>query len=66
MADETVLNNVEDSLKSRNKVYQLQRSVGKEGVNDYNPLLLYLWNLDLQYVADSNLALAYYVTAYVY
>ena len=36
-------------------------------VNDYNPLLLYLWkaNIDIQYVADSSLALAHYVTAYV-
>ena len=65
--DETVLNNVEDSLKSRSKVYHLQRGVGEERVNDYNPLLLYLWkaNLDIQYVADSSLALAHYVTAYV-
>ena len=36
-------------------------------MNNYNPLLLYLWkeNLDLQYVADSSLALAHYVAAYV-
>ena len=67
VVDETVLNNVEDSLKSRSKVYHLQRGVGEERVNDYNPLLLYLWkaNLDIQYVADSSLALAHYVTAYV-
>ena len=67
VVDETVLNNVEDSLKSRSKVYHLQRSLGEERVNDYNPLLLYLWkaNLDIQYVADSSLALAHYVTAYV-
>ena len=63
--DETVLNNVEDSLKSRSKVYHLQRGVGEERVNDYNPLLLYLWkaNLDIQYVDDSSLALAHYITA---
>ena len=67
VVDETVLNNVEDSLKSRSKVYHLQRSLGEERVNDYNSLLLYLWkaNLDIQYVADSSLALAHYVTAYV-
>ena len=36
-------------------------------MNDYYPLLLHWWkeNLDLQYVADSSLALAHYVTAYV-
>ena len=67
VVDETVLNNVEDSLKSRSKVYYLQQSLGEERVNDYNPLLLYLWkaNLDIQYVTDSSLALAHYVTAYV-
>ena len=67
VVDDTVLNNVEDSLKSRSKVYHLQRGVGEERVNDYNPLLLYLWkaNLDIQYVADSSLALAHYVTAYI-
>ena len=58
---------MEDSLKSRSKIYHLQRAVGEERVNDYNPLLLYLWkaNLDIQYVADSSLALAHYVTGYV-
>ena len=65
VVDETVLNNVEDSLKSRSKVYHLQQQgVGEESINDYNPLLLYLWreNLDIQY---SSLALAHYITAYV-
>ena len=67
VGDETILTNVEDSLKSRSKVYHLQRAVGEERVNDYNPLLLYLWkaNLDIQYVADSTLALAHYVTGYI-
>ena len=67
VGDETVLNNVEDSLKSRSKIYHLKRAIGEERVNDYNPLLLYLWkaNLDIQYVADSTLALAHYVTGYI-
>ena len=36
-------------------------------VNDYNPLLLMLWkaNIDIQFVAESSLALAYYVSRYV-
>ena len=36
-------------------------------VNDYNPLLLMLWqaNIDIQYVAKSSLALAHYVSGYV-
>ena len=67
VVNETVLNNVEDSLKYRSKVYHLKRGVEEVRVNDYNPLLLYLWkaNIDIQYVADSSLALAHYVTAYV-
>ena len=65
--DETVLSKVEDHLKSRKKVYYLQRTIGEEGVNDYNPLLLYLWksNIDVQYVADASLAISHYVTGYI-
>ena len=45
----------------------MQRTIGEERVNDYNPLLLYLWkaNIDVQYVADASLALAHYVTGYI-
>ena len=39
VVDEAVLNNVEDCLKSRRKVYHLPRAIGEERVNDYNPLL---------------------------
>ena len=65
--NETVLNNVEDSLKSRNKVYHLKQFIEEVRINDYNPLLLYLWktNIDIQYVTDSSLAFAHYVTTYV-
>ena len=38
VGDETILNNVEDSLKSRSKIYHLKRAIGEERVNDYNPL----------------------------
>ena len=36
-------------------------------MNDYNPLLLMLWkaNIDVQFVAESSLALAHYVSGYV-
>ena len=36
-------------------------------VNDYNPLILSLWkaNTDIQYIAESSLALAHYVTGYI-
>ena len=61
------LNPVEESLKARNKIYELQRSETEVRVNDYNPLLLYLWkaNIDIQFVAESSLALAHYVSGYV-
>ena len=61
------LNSVSDSLKSRNKIYQLARTESEIRVNDYNPLLLMLWkaNIDIQFVAESSLALAHYVSGYV-
>jgi len=67
VTEEAHLNSVEDSLKSKKKNYQLKGAVGEERVNDYNPLLLLLWkaNLDVQYVGESSLALAHYVTGYI-
>ena len=61
------LNPIEESLKARNKIYQLARSELEVRVNDYNPLLLYVWkaNIDIQFVAESSLALAHYVSGYV-
>ena len=61
------LNPVSDSLKSRSRIYQLKRSESETRVNDYNPLLLLLWkaNIDIQFVAESSLALAHYVIGYV-
>ena len=61
------LNCVDDALKSRRKIYQLPRTELEARVNDYNPLLLMLWkaNVDVQYVAESSLALAHYVSGYV-
>ena len=65
--DTAVLNNVEDCLKSKAKIYCLPRSNEETRVNDYNPLLLMLWkaNMDIQFVVESLLALAHYVTGYV-
>ena len=61
------LNFVSDSLKSRNRIYELARTESEIRVNDYNPLLLMLWkaNIDIQFVAESSLALAHYVSGYV-
>ena len=56
------LNDVESTLKSRKRIYQLPRKDSEAGVNDYNPLLLLLWkaNIDVQFVSESSLALAHY------
>ena len=61
------LDPVDPSLKTRQRIYTLPRSAAEVRINDYNPLILYLWkaNVDIQYVAESSLALAGYVTAYV-
>ena len=65
--DTAVLNNVVDCLKAKTKIYCLPRTTEETRVNDYNPLLLMLWkaNMDIQFVAESTLALAHYVTGYV-
>ena len=55
------------SLKSRNRIYELARTESEIRVNDYNPLFLMLWkaNIDVQFVSESSLALAHYVSKYV-
>ena len=61
------LNDIEESLKSRKRIYQLARTKSETKINDYNPLLLLLWkaNTDIQFVSESSLALAHYVSGYV-
>ena len=61
------LNSVSESLKSRNRIYELAGTESEIRVNDYNPLLLMLWkaNIDVQFVSESSLALAHYVSGYV-
>ena len=58
---------VEECLKSKKKIPQLPRLPQEACINDYNPLLLLLWkaNMDIQYIAESSLTLAHYVTGYV-
>uniref|UniRef100_A0A1X7UYM4 Uncharacterized protein n=1 Tax=Amphimedon queenslandica TaxID=400682 RepID=A0A1X7UYM4_AMPQE len=65
--DSICINDVENSLKSSNKIYYLKRTEKEVRVNDYNPLLLKLWraNMDLQYIAERSLSLTEYVTGYV-
>ena len=58
---------VEERLKKHQKIYQISRTEAEVRVNDYNPFLLLLWkaNVNIQFVAESSLALAHYVTGYV-
>ena len=59
---------VKECMKlSHRKMYNLARSPEEIRINNYNPLLLMLWkaNMDLQYIGESSLAIAQYVTGYV-
>ena len=58
---------VEEKLKKRQKIYQISHTEAEVRVNDYNPLLLLLWkaSADIQFVSESSLALAHYVSGYV-
>ena len=58
---------MQDSLESHTRIYELAHTEAEIRVNDYNPLLLLLWktNIYIQFVAESSLALAHYVSGYV-
>ncbi len=53
--------NIEECLKSRKKIYALPQGDLEVRVNDYNPLILLLTNasMDIQFIAESSLALAH-------
>ena len=54
-------------MLSHRKMYTLPWSPEEIRINNYNPLLLMLWkaNIDLQFVGESTLVIANYVTGYV-
>ena len=65
--ESATLRSVVECLKSsRRQIYRLPRSAEEIKINNYT-LLLMLWkaNMDLQFVAESSLAIAQYVTGYV-
>ena len=64
---ETAVLHCVEELKKRQKIYELKCSESEVRVNDYNSLILLLWkaNIDIQFVAESSLALSHYVTGYV-
>ena len=61
------MKSVNDSLKSKTRIYALPRSESEVRVNDYNPILLLLWkaNIDVQFISESSLAVAQYVSGYI-
>ena len=66
--ESATLKTMEECLKgSQRQVYKLPRSAEEIRINNYNPLLLMLWkaNMDIQFIAESTLAIAQYVTGYV-
>ena len=66
--ESATLKTMEECLKgSQRQVYELPRSPEEIRINNYNPLLLMLWkaNMDIQFIAESTLAIAQYVTGYV-
>ena len=52
---------VEEKLKKRQKIYQITRTEAEVRVNDYNPLLLLLW--ESQYVTGSEKR---YIVAHIF
>ena len=66
-SDKTIINNVKESMKAEKKIYHVKRDEEEVRINDYNPLILLLWkaNVDIQFVSESSLALADYVSGYV-
>ena len=66
--ESATLLSVDQCMKlSHRKMYNLARACSEIRINNYNPLLLMLWkaNMDIQYVGESTLAIAQYVTGYV-
>ena len=64
VSEETVLKNVQQSMKAEKRTYHLKRSKEEVRVNDYNPLLL-LANINVSFTSECSLALADYVSGYV-
>ncbi|XP_078535010.1 uncharacterized protein LOC144821653 [Lissotriton helveticus] len=67
------VNNLMSSLRhnirrrSPKNTYNLRRGEESKYINDYNPVILSMWNanMDIQYVADNSIAVARYVTSYI-
>ena len=68
-----VLHEVESSVKARKKkqmrqrLYDLPRSEEERRINDYNGVLSFLWNgnMDIQFLSESSYSICEYVTKYI-
>ena len=51
----------------RRRLYDLARTEGERRINDYNPILSFLWrgNTDIQFVSENSYSICQYVTKYV-
>ena len=67
-----VLHGVASSIASHKtgsymkRLYELQRNHNEKCVNDYNPILLYLWqgNVDMQFIGEKSESLVDYISKY--
>uniref|UniRef100_A0A914WWH4 Helitron helicase-like domain-containing protein n=1 Tax=Plectus sambesii TaxID=2011161 RepID=A0A914WWH4_9BILA len=48
------------------KLYHLERTPKESMINDYNPLILYLWraNIDVQFIGETTMVINRYITKY--
>ena len=67
-----VLHGVASSIAShktgsyKKRLYELQRKENEKCINDYNPILLYLWkgNIDIQFIGEKSESLVEYISKY--
>lgn len=70
---QATLNSIHDTLRSRQrgqrciKLYNLARTYEERWINDYNPVILLLWeaNMDIQYIHETSQVLDRYITTYI-
>lgn len=73
VTEEFVLRNVQTSivgrrnLKTKTRLYDLPRKPTESNINDYVPILMMLWNgnMDVQFVGDHTTALVTYILKYI-
>ena len=55
------------SNRMRKRLYDMPRTEEERFINDYNPVLSFLWrgNMDIQFVAENSYAICNYITKYI-